>query len=568
MGGDSRRRQTTRAAEWCKANNVHLDTELSFNDFGRSGFSGAHFEEGALGVFFDLVKNGTIKSGSLLVIESLDRFSRENPMIAATRLFALVDAGITLITVDDGQEYSAQTLGGRDIGAMISLVVKLSQSHLESAKKSDRVGEAWRKKKELARQTGTPLTPRCPEWLKVVDGKFVPIEERVTIVRRIFRETIEGRGRRDIARRLNEERKYPFRSPDGSKGWQTSSIAKIVQGRMVLGEYVPHKGTHKLGNRQPDGAPIPNFYPAIIDEATFWLAQGALAERRGQSAGRRGVTGAHILQGLAKCSMCGSAMHILNKGKPPKGGVYLACSSNLGKFRCDNATRWRVDTLEESLLLCLTSFKTKSFQSIQDDTVDQGQTIIALKSHVADLDARSEVLMRLAETGNERAEARFVDIAQELKAKRKELEAAEFEFKTRGSDPGDSARIEEILRLSSELATLDGKARIDKRIRLSAIVKRLVSRIDCDPVRGAFLILRMDTKHFKTVPPSEGSFAWRFDMSSNGKEFPLVFLLIKDPTPSQVDAFFQGKGGGLTGPTGNYSIAGDRYAQPQPVRIG
>lgn len=149
--GDSLRRQLTETVKWCEENNVELDTTLSFRDLGKSGFTGANFDDGALGKFIALVKNGTIRPGSFLVLEALDRFSRENAYIAAGRLFDLVKAGISIVSVQDNQVYSAEKLSGADPTPLMVLVLKLSQGHIESVKKAYRVGKAWREKKHLAR---------------------------------------------------------------------------------------------------------------------------------------------------------------------------------------------------------------------------------------------------------------------------------------------------------------------------------------------------------------------------------------------------------------------------------
>src|SRR5690606_39612276 len=247
-----------------------------------SAYYGTNRTTGALRRFLDLVESGRIERGSYLVVESLDRLSRETVMDAATRLLDLIRAGIIVVTLSDVQEYSAERLR-HDWTPLIISVVVMSRAHEESRIKSERVGKAWRRKKEAARSEKKPLTRRCPEWLELVDGRYVERPDRVAIVRRIFRETIEGAGRREIVRRLNAEGIPPFR---GRNGWPPSSVAKIIQSRTVLGEYQPHSGTHKARNRKPEGDPIPGYYPAIIGEETFWRAQAATQGRRQGAAGR------------------------------------------------------------------------------------------------------------------------------------------------------------------------------------------------------------------------------------------------------------------------------------------
>jgi DNA invertase Pin-like site-specific DNA recombinase len=75
--GDSIRRQTHDAQVFCKQFSLQLVS--TFKDEGVSGFKGRNFSnESALGHFLKLVENGTIEKGSVLVIENMDRLSRQS----------------------------------------------------------------------------------------------------------------------------------------------------------------------------------------------------------------------------------------------------------------------------------------------------------------------------------------------------------------------------------------------------------------------------------------------------------------------------------------------------------
>ena len=495
----STRRQSTAAADWCKRHGIELDKTLTFRDLGRSGFTGANFREGALGTFFAAVEAGVIEKGSYLVIEALDRFSRENPMAAADRLFCLVRAGITLVTTDDGQEYSAARLSGTDPSPMLMLVVKMTQAHLESVRKSELVGKAWRQKKALARAERKPLTRRCPEWLALENDKFIERPERVEIVRRIFRETIAGAGRREIARRLNSEGIPPFR---GGAGWHTSSIAKIIAGRAVMGEYQPRFGTRRQSNRPPDGEPIPDYYPVIIDEQTYWRAQSSVAGRRQHAAGRHGRDGAHILRGLARCGACEAPMYIINKGQPPKGRIYLACSGNIRNTGCENSRRWRVDRLETSLLTAVGFVDAEAFAALDNATPVAVERATAARARLDDAEMRRNRLLVLVETGDDGAVSRFKTVADEIKALKKDLKAADAEAAKLVADPGLVARLADAAALSRQLETAEDDAKRDLRIRLSEILRGIVARIDCDPDAGAIMTLksRLTVRMAGTMP--------------------------------------------------------------------
>src|ERR1700741_37030 len=109
--GHSLQRQTEAASAWAAANGVVLDEELTFQDKGVSGFTGANLETGELGVFLERVKDGTIPRGSWLLVENLDRISRQSPRKAMRVIEDIVGAGVTVVDLSDGgREYSAENL--------------------------------------------------------------------------------------------------------------------------------------------------------------------------------------------------------------------------------------------------------------------------------------------------------------------------------------------------------------------------------------------------------------------------------------------------------------------------
>lgn len=478
--GDSLRRQTAKAEAWAQQRGLVLDNSL--RDLGVSAFHGANRTTGALKSFLQMVEDGRIQRGSYLIVESLDRISREAVMDAAARLFALIQAGIIVVTLSDGQEYSEDRLRTDWTPLMFSLIV-MARAHEESRIKSERVGEAWRQKKEKAREEGRPLTPRCPEWLEVHNGTFIERPERVALVRRIFQETIDGFGRREIVRRLNSEGVPTFR---GGKGWHTSSIAKIIQSRAALGEYQPHTGTHRNRNRKPDGDPIPNYYPPIIDNDIFWQALGATQGRRQAAAGRKGMSGSHLFQGLAVCAHCAGPMHIINKGKPPKGGVYLACSNNIRKAGCDNDRRWRVDVLEPLLIAAIDLMDQTAFDNENQEVGKLHAKVEAINTRIADFEQRQRGLIPLVEIGDDTATARSIELAKSIKRLKKDLDAIDAEVAIASSAPNLAEAIASAVTISARLEdSADIEERRELRIRLRAIIRGIVEKVVCHQRLGA-----------------------------------------------------------------------------------
>jgi DNA invertase Pin-like site-specific DNA recombinase len=67
LKGDSLRRHLKGSQEWADEHGLPLDTQL--RDLGLSGYTGANRIKGALGKFHELVNNGSIPQGSVLIVD-------------------------------------------------------------------------------------------------------------------------------------------------------------------------------------------------------------------------------------------------------------------------------------------------------------------------------------------------------------------------------------------------------------------------------------------------------------------------------------------------------------------
>ena len=170
--GDSLNRQTTMARAWSDRKGVPLDTEFNLTDRGVSAYRGANTETGALGAFLDMVRAGAIPRGSWLLVESLDRISRQVVRKAARTIEDIVDAGITVVDLHDGErEYSAEALDS-DPTLFLMMALRFMRSNEESAIKGSRVAAKYRsKRKSFAgdQALDKPYTRRLPAWMRWSD---------------------------------------------------------------------------------------------------------------------------------------------------------------------------------------------------------------------------------------------------------------------------------------------------------------------------------------------------------------------------------------------------------------
>jgi DNA invertase Pin-like site-specific DNA recombinase len=131
--GDSARRQLEQSQWYAEENNLTLIEDL--RDIGISAFRGANAAEGALAEFLSAIRKKKVKPGSYLLVESLDRLSRQQ-VFRAFGLFAeIVNAGVKIVTLSDRRVYDSEI----DLGDMITSIVTLERAHQESAMRSIRI---------------------------------------------------------------------------------------------------------------------------------------------------------------------------------------------------------------------------------------------------------------------------------------------------------------------------------------------------------------------------------------------------------------------------------------------
>lgn len=324
--GDSRRRQLALAERYAERHGLVLDRDLSFRDLGVSAFHGRNAREGSLRAFLDAVEHGFVPPGSHLLVESLDRLSRDRVLAAQGLFLQIVQAGVTIVTLVDQRTYSVESLNRNPTDLIISLVTMM-RANEESAVKSVRNRAAWANKR--ARLAERPATGRCPGWLRLnkASGRFEVIGERAEVIRRIYRDALAGSSLHAITRALNREGTPLFgHGNQRGKMWHRAFVAHLLSSPAVIGTFVPRVTEHVGGKlRLHPQPPVPGYYPAVVDEGIWREVQDRRAASRAHFAPRgpkRKV--ACLLAHLAECPDCGTRMILTKNGD--RNWRYLLCN--------------------------------------------------------------------------------------------------------------------------------------------------------------------------------------------------------------------------------------------------
>jgi DNA invertase Pin-like site-specific DNA recombinase len=463
--GASEARQEETPEPWCKANGYTLDQSLRLRDRGRSGYHGNHVKHGALGAFLHLIEEGQIERGSILLVEHLDRLTRQDPITGMEMILKIINAGVDIVTLMDGQRYSRQILA-KEFTAQIKLQFALFQSHEESDKKSNRLQDVWRRKRERARK-GEKVSRRCPAWIDPDSGKI--IDHKADVIRRVFKMARDGAGPYKIAATLNGDKVPPIGK---GKAWSGALVRYYLTSRTVMGEFQSYREVD--GRDVPEGEPVPDFYPDIIDRTTFLHVQQEIDQRKGKGIKGRVGNNKNLFTRLVYNLYDGGRYHYKETHDSRWGNCKYTHKRLIPKNRVDGIPGCM------SLAIDYEVFERAFFGFVKEvdvvalftprDSGDKAKELEGLQADLIDIDGRIQTYK--ARTKKSKNIDAILDMIQEAegeaKAKAKRVEILKSELIT------SEARIFEDMRTLLDDESARGK--------VASAIRLLIDRINVLPI--------------------------------------------------------------------------------------
>lgn len=280
--GDSLTRQQEYVAKWLLAHPEYSLSSASFQDLGISGYSGKHLENG-FGKLLAAVESGVIKSTDVVLIEAIDRAGRLEPSVMLHLLTGIVNAGVKLITLDDGITYSNDPNNSNNL---FLLVAKVQQAHQYSDALSRRIKDAYTRKREKA-AAGDGVKRHTPIWL-TSEGELV--EGLAPIIVQVFEDYADGLGERRILSRIRG--KHPAvetTNPTTLKRWLRNPTA--------IGRWND----------------IEDVYPPVVSKELWYRVQKRLEEGYIP----RSAPSKYLLSGLVRCGRCGTNHCVVDTKRSP-----------------------------------------------------------------------------------------------------------------------------------------------------------------------------------------------------------------------------------------------------------
>ncbi len=403
--GDSYRRQLEKTKKYCSDNNLILN-ESTYNDLGVSGYKQKNnLTSGALSLFLHAIETGKIKSGSTLVIESLDRLTRQAPTRAFNLLTSIVDAGITVVTLVDDMKYTPDNIN--DPSQLFISIGSMLRSYDESKHKSVRSTDNWDRKEYLAREHRIAKTSMCPFWLKKVENHYELITDHASIVKEIFELYAAGNGYLKIANILNT--KYATIEPHRkgrAKLWYEGTITKIIKNPATIGIY------HE----------IEDYFPPAIS-IDLWQRVHNIRKNKltTKSGGRQ--TFKNVLAHLVYCINCmGTSIRITrNAPNNSKKYVFVCNTGRLDKSKC-NAIGWDYDAIEGAVLRIVRELNINSIITTDNEKIISiEKTMLEIEHKLTENNKRKERLLTAIESSDEE----FTELLERLKTIKEEESAYE-----------------------------------------------------------------------------------------------------------------------------------------------
>ncbi|PIB96274.1 hypothetical protein CSW60_17235 [Caulobacter sp. X] len=516
--GDSLLRQLRSATAFAEREGLELD--LSVRDPAVSAYTGANRVKGALGSFIKRVQNGQIERGSYLLVDSMDRLSRESETEVLHLLTGLTRAGIKVVNLSENHVLDENA----EVYDYMRVLIHAARSNAESKEKGRKVREARERNKARAREEGHRWHKTGPAWLEaIVTGagpdrviQFVPIHNRVAVVQRIYDSVERGMGTTAIAQSLNVDKVPTFRH---GVSWQHSAVLGIAKSRTVLGEYQPKFAPAGMrGSLRPnDGDPIPGYYPQVIDTAQFHRVQRIIRDRTNNNKGRRVNAKAfnNLFFGIAKCGVCGGTVGYHTATKGHNRSSALRCG-NAGRSApgpitpdrpCLNTRRYNYPKLERAVLQHVKEFDLPTDQPM----VARPTAALALAlAERDDLNQKVEALLDMLENGDARMRARYSQRIAELEVKEAEIRALR--------DQLDQGEVlvpavnyhRNLAKLLSELDSLQGRELYEVRASICENLQAVVDQMRFHPGGDVDVILAGGVRAYRF---RDGEFVRAVDMS-------------------------------------------------------
>ncbi len=263
-----------------------------YADKGISGTSVKHREE-----FLRMINDAKAGKIQYILVKSISRFAR-NTVDALSYVRELKNCGVSVFfdreKLDTGNSVSE---------FLLSILAASAQEEIVSLSNNLKVA------RRMGYAAGIPQWTNIYGYKKDNNNEWVIDEEKAGVIRRLFKEYVEGKSLSEICRDLEKDEIPAF---GGKEKWYSTSVSIVLHNEKYTGDILMQKTfisdpiNHlKVSNRD---AKIRQYYrenhhPPIVDKETFRMA-AVIAAMKDLHRG----TSQYPYYGFLKCPICGENM--------------------------------------------------------------------------------------------------------------------------------------------------------------------------------------------------------------------------------------------------------------------
>jgi site-specific DNA recombinase len=389
----------------------HPDWQLAgiFADDGISGTNTKKREE-----FNRLIDECMVGNIDMVITKSISRFAR-NTLDCLKYIRQLKDENIAVF-------FEKENINSMDSKGevMLTIMASLAQQESQSLSQNVKLGLQYRY------QQGE-IQVNCKWFLgytKDESKKLVIVPEEAEIVKRIYREYLEGASMLKIARGLEAD---GIKNGAGRDKWHTSNINQILRNEKYIGDALLQK-TYTVDfltkKRVKNNGLVPQYYvenshEAIIPREIFMQVQEELIRRRcvhlSKNGNKRSFSSTHCFANIVICGNCGEIFRRVHWNNRGKKSIVWRCVSrleNTGLF-CDARTVLE-SNIEQVLVTAINNTLSgrdaflATLQNNIESVINRGddKTLSDIDKRLADLQTQ---LLKLASSKTD-----YEDVAEEI----------------------------------------------------------------------------------------------------------------------------------------------------------
>ena len=356
-----------------------------FADKGITGTSAKKRED-----FMRMIRHCRQKKIDVILTKSVSRFSR-NTVDCLYYIRALKQLGIAVI-------FEKENINSLEEDS--ELRITLSGAFAQSESESISANVTWGKRRAMEAGKVSIQYKKLYGYRKGEDGQPEIIPEQAEIVKRIFREYLEGKSCKKIAQGLERDGILTSR---GKSQWHDTTIRKILENEKYMGDVLLQKTctVDFLNKKRVKNTGMqPQYYveddhEAIIPKDIFLRVQEEMARRSTENSRKRRFSSNHAFSQIVFCSECEEIYKRLHWNNRGSKYIVWRCSSHLHEKKTCNSRTVREDVLQDAFLEAVNQIvgNSREYLKILQQNLELAINA-ANPASVEYLDARMEDLQR------------------------------------------------------------------------------------------------------------------------------------------------------------------------------